>query len=302
MHLFDSEKYQNIDKSSQVLIDEEHLFSLLTIDNNTSENQHSIYKTKHNYIQLFFSLKNTCAVAFNMEHCVIKLKKNESGMVYFNEDHTNILFNLPPNSQIIVMLIPVKYFHSLFTTEENYLLNFSNFVIGKPIIETKATTPAQQVVLHQITQKPDNSPLNHLFLKAKAYELFSLYFSNTEDNNNNDNCPFMSNEETMSQLKKAKDIMIENMADPPSLEELAKAVGLNIKKLKQGFKEVYGAPVFTFLLNYKLEFSKKLLLENKLNVNEIGNKVGYSTSSHFIAAFKRKFNITPKQFTKQNHV
>ncbi|NIJ45394.1 AraC-like DNA-binding protein [Wenyingzhuangia heitensis] len=300
MQLFNPKKYQNIDRSTPILIDENNLFSLLTLSNNTTDNQHPIFKTKHNYIQLFFNLKETSTVAFNMEHCAIELKNNESGMVYFNEEETNILFNLAPDSEIIAMLIPVQYFHSLFTTEENYLLNFDNFVIGKPIIETKATTPAQQVVLHQISKKPDNSPLNNLFLKAKAYELFSLYFSNTEDNSS-DNCPFISNEDTMAQLKKAKDIVIENMADPPSLDELAKMVGLNIKKLKQGFKEVYGTPVFTFLLNYKLEFSKKLLLENKLNVNEIGNKVGYSTSSHFIAAFKRKFGITPKQFTKQNN-
>lgn len=297
---YDSKKYQNIDKSTQVLIDEKNLFSLLTIRNDTSDIQSFVHKTKHNYIQLYFNLKATSTIAFNMEHCAIELKKNESGMVYFNEDETNILFNIPADSQIIAMLIPVQYFHSLFTTEENYLLNFSNFVVGKPIIETKATTPAQQVVLHQITQKKNNSPLNHLFLKAKAYELFSLYFSNTDDNNN-ENCPFMSNEDTMTQLKQAKDLIIEQMADPPSLENLAKHVGLNLKKLKQGFKEVYGAPVFTFLLNYKLEFSKKLLLENKLNVNEIGNKIGYSTSSHFIAAFKRKYGITPKQFTKQNN-
>ncbi len=300
MQFFDSKKYQNIDKSTQVLIDEENLFSLLTLKNDTTKNQHLIHKTKHNYIQLFFNLKSPSTIAFNMEHCAINLNKDESGMIYFNKDSTNILFKLAPDAQIIVMLIPVQYFHSLFTTEENYLLNFDNFVIGKPIIDTKATTPAQQVVLHQITQKPDNSPLNHLFLKAKAYELFSLYFSNTEENSN-ENCPFISNEDTMTQLKKAKDIIIENMADPPSLDELAKIVGLNIKKLKQGFKEVYGTPVYSFLLNYKLEFSKKLLLENKLNVNEIGNKVGYSTSSHFIAAFKRKFGITPKQFTKQNN-
>lgn len=297
---FDPNKYQNIDKGTQVLIDEKNLFSLLTLRNETSENQHFVHKTKHNYIQLFFNLKAASKVAFNMEHCAIELQANESGMVYFNEDETNILFNLAPDSQIIVMLIPVKYFHSLFTKEENYLLSFNNFVIGKPIIEKKATSPAQQVVLHQINNRKDNSPLSGLFLKAKAYELFSLYFSNAEENTN-DNCPFMSNEDTMTQLKQAKDIVIEHMADPPSLEELAKTVGLNIKKLKQGFKEVYGAPVFTFLLNYKLEFSKKLLLENQLNVTEIGNKIGYSTSSHFIAAFKRKFGITPKQFTKQDN-
>lgn len=298
---FDAHKYQNIDKSSLLLVDEKSQFSLLILENNSSDSQHFVHKTHHNYIQLYFTVKNTNKVAFNMEHCAIELAKNESGMVYFNEEETHILFSLAPESQLVVMLIPVKYFHSLFTTEENYLLNFDNFVIGKPIIEKKDASPAQQVVLHQIINKIDNSPLTQLFIKAKAFELFSLYFSNAEENSN-ENCPFMSNEETMSQLKQAKDIILEHMADPPSLEELAKTVGLNIKKLKQGFKEVYGAPVFTFLLNYKLEYSKKLLLENKLNVNEIGNKIGYSTSSHFIAAFKRKFGITPKQFTKQNNI
>ena len=297
---FDSEKYKNIDKSTKILIDEKHLFSLLILDNYSSEKQHYIFKTERNYIQLFFNLKTTSKIAFNMEHCAVELQKNESSMVYFKDDNMNILFEMGEDSQIIVMLIPVQYFHSLFSDENNYLLNFNNFVIGKPIIETKTTTPSQQVVLHQIINKQDSSPLGNLFLKAKVFELFSLYFSNVNDNTN-ENCPFMSNEDTLGQLKKAKDIILENMADPPSLEELSKIVGLNIKKLKQGFKEVYGAPVFSFLLNYKLEFAKKLLIENQLNVNEIGNKVGYSNSSHFIAAFKRKFGTTPKQFTKQTN-
>ena len=32
------------------------------------------------------------------------------------------------------------------------------------------------------------------------------------------------------------------------------------------------------------------------NVNEVGMKVGYSTASHFIAAFKKKFGTTPKKY------
>ena len=74
-------------------------------------------------------------------------------------------------------------------------------------------------------------------------------------------------------------------------------MGLNIKKLKSGFKEYYGSPVFTFLLNYKMELAKTLLIEQQFNVNEIASKLGYSTSSHFIAAFKKKYGITPKQYS-----
>jgi AraC family transcriptional activator of pyochelin receptor len=69
-----------------------------------------------------------------------------------------------------------------------------------------------------------------------------------------------------------------------------------------GFKEFYGTPVFTFLLNYKLDYSKKLLEDNNLNVSEIAILIGYSNSSHFIAAFKKRFGVTPKQFTKQEEL
>jgi AraC family transcriptional activator of pyochelin receptor len=62
---------------------------------------------------------------------------------------------------------------------------------------------------------------------------------------------------------------------------------------------LYGMPVFTFLFHYKMEHAKKLLAINGNNVNEVATQIGYSTSSHFIVAFKKKFGITPKQFTKQ---
>jgi AraC-like DNA-binding protein len=86
------------------------------------------------------------------------------------------------------------------------------------------------------------------------------------------------------------------MAEPPSLQELANEIGLNIKKLKEGFKQIYGDTVFSFLFDYKMEYSRRLLETNQYNVNEVGVKVGYSTASHFIAAFKKKFGTTPKKY------
>jgi AraC-like DNA-binding protein len=45
-----------------------------------------------------------------------------------------------------------------------------------------------------------------------------------------------------------------------------------------------------------MEHARRLLESNQLNVNEVGIKVGYSSSSHFIAAFKKKFGTTPKKY------
>jgi len=45
-----------------------------------------------------------------------------------------------------------------------------------------------------------------------------------------------------------------------------------------------------------MEFARKLLETGSHNVNEVGLKVGYSTASHFIAAFKKKYGTTPKKY------
>ena len=87
------------------------------------------------------------------------------------------------------------------------------------------------------------------------------------------------------------------MANPPQLKELAREVGLNEYQLKAGFKNIYGSPVFQFLTDYKMEHARKLLDSGTYKVNEVGFMVGYSNSSHFIAAFKRKFGITPKKYS-----
>ncbi len=289
------ELYKNIDKSAHVLIEEKDAFKVLYFNNLTDHIGKFQTKLINNYIQLYFCTENEVTVAFNMEHCAINLKENDSSMVYFKEESMNILYNIPSQSQLTVVLISLDFFHSLFSDEGNILFNFKNYKIGQPIIEPREIENSEQMILKQLISVRITDSLRPIYLKGKVYELLSYYF-NTSTESNNALCPYIPNEDTVGKIKQAKDIVIEQMNNPPGLHELAKMVGLNIKKLKSGFKEFYGLPVFTFLLNHKMELAKKLLLEQQLNVNEIATKLGYSTSSHFIAAFKRKYGITPKQF------
>ncbi len=292
-----SENYNNVDKSTHFLYNEKSTFKVMHFNNLTDKPQRFKQKLSNNYIKLFFCKQQECIVAFNMEHCAINLTSGNSSMVYFKDEEMTILFNLPPQSELIAIFISIEYFHSLFSIEGNFLFNFSSFKTGKPIIEPKETSSTIKLVLNQLTSNRTIETLRPIFIKGKVYELLSYYFS-TASENETESCPYIANEETVSKIKHAKEIIIEEMNNPPSLPDLAKKVGLNIKKLKTYFKEFYGVPVFTFLLNYKMELAKNLLQEQKLNVNELAIHLGYSTSSHFIAAFKRKFGITPKQFAK----
>jgi len=292
-----SGNYKNIDKSTHCIFNEEYTFKVFHFNNLSFDSNLYQYQLKNNCIHLYFSIHHECKVAFNFEHCAINLTANNSNMVYFKDEQMKVLFNLPPESELIVVLISLEYFHSLFSIDGTMLFNYNSLKGDKPIIEPKEINSSIKLILNQLVTKQTNESLRPIFIKGKVYELLSYYFSSPTEIEN-ESCPYISNEETLSKIKHAKQLIIKEMNNPPSLPNLAKEVGLNIKKLKTEFKEVYGAPVFTFLLNYKMELAKNLLLEQQLNVNEISIKLGYSTSSHFIAAFKRKYSITPKQFSK----
>ncbi|WP_111709490.1 AraC family transcriptional regulator [Lutibacter citreus] len=289
--------YKNIDKSSYLIFNEKSTFKVFYFNNLSDETQLLKKNLTTNYIQIYFSLHGDNVVAINMEHCAVPIKSGNSTMVYFKDETMDVLFKITPKSELIGVLISIEYFHSLFSTEGNIPFDFSSFKTGKPIIEPKEINPSIGLILNQLKTKQTNQSLRTVYIKGKVYELLSYYFSSNAETET-ENCPYIASEETISKIKQAKEIIIEEMNNPPSLNELAKKVGLNIKKLKTDFKEFYGAPVFTFLLNYKMELAKKLLQEQQLNVNEIALNLGYSNSSHFIAAFKRKFGITPKQFAK----
>jgi AraC-like DNA-binding protein len=86
------------------------------------------------------------------------------------------------------------------------------------------------------------------------------------------------------------------MTDPPTLDQLSVEIGLSLKILKDGFKQLYGDTVFAYLLDHKMDEARRMLNSQKYNVNEVGLKLGYSTASHFISAFKKKYGTTPKKY------
>ena len=103
-------------------------------------------------------------------------------------------------------------------------------------------------------------------------------------------------EENVRKIRKAKEIILAQMSEPPTLQELSSEIGLNIKKLKEGFKQIYGETVYGYLIDHKMNEARRMLNAKQHNINEISLRLGYSTSSHFISAFKKKYGTTPKKY------
>ena len=247
------------------------------------------------YIQFHFCLKGSSQFIFNKGRYVLNILEENSLLLYNPEKDLPIHLEVNPNSWLVSVLISIKKFHGLFSQEADYISFLSIENKNKKYYKDGKISPSMAIALNQLVNFNFNESIKNLYFKSKAYELLSLYFNRSEDANI-EQCPFLVDEANVLKIRKAKDIIISRMAEPPSLNELADEIGLNLKKLKEGFKQIYGDSVFSFLFDYKMEVARKLLETGDHNVNEVGLKVGYSTSSHFIAAFKKKYGTTPKKY------
>ena len=248
-----------------------------------------------NFIQFHFCGKGDGTFLFNNGNYKMPLLEENSLLLYNPKRELPIDLELKTKSWLISVVISINKFHALFSEESEYIsfLNIENK--DKQYYKEAPMSPSMVIVLNQLANFNIVPTIKNLYYKAKAYELLSLYFNRTEDANA-ENCPFLNDEENVLKIRKAKELVIARMAEPPTLQELSDEIGLSLKKLKEGFKQVYGDSVYSFLFDYKMESARKLLNSGEYNVNEVGLKLGYSTSSHFIAAFKKKFGTTPKKY------
>lgn len=247
------------------------------------------------FIQFHFCLKGEGSFLFNQGSYAMSLKEDDSLLLYNPQRDLPIHLDLTAKTWVVSVLISIKQFHSLFSMEAGFIPFLSEENLDKKYYNTAPINPAMAVVLSQIINYNLHPSVRKLYLKGKAYELLGLYLNKPEDADT-EQCPFLVDEDNVLKIKRAKDIIISRMTDPPGLQELSEEIGLNMKKLKEGFKQIYGDSVYSFLFDYKMEVARKMLESGDHNVNEVGLKVGYSTSSHFIAAFKKKYGTTPKRY------
>ena len=291
----DLNKEKSVDKSSfdETLV-EDGVF-VLAYKNEANEMQSVAKEIDSDYIQFHFCIKGSSQFVFNEGRYRLNILEENSLLLYNPQRELPINLEINPHSWMISILISIKKFHSFFSHEADYITFLSEDNRDKKYYKDGVISPSMAIVLNQLINYNLNQSIKPLYFKGKAYELLSLYFNRSEDADI-EQCPFLVDETNVIKIRKAKDIIISRMAEPPSLQELADEIGLSLKKLKEGFKQIYGDSVFSFLFDYKMEVARKLLEAGNDNVNEVGHKVGYSTSSHFIAAFKKKYGTTPKKY------
>ncbi len=94
----------------------------------------------------------------------------------------------------------------------------------------------------------------------------------------------------------------EHYAEDLSLEKMASVVFLNPAYFSQLFKHKTGQGFKEYLTSLRLEQAKLLLLNPKLKLAEIAERVGYQDMRHFTQMFRKRFHLTPTEYRQQENI
>ena len=97
------------------------------------------------------------------------------------------------------------------------------------------------------------------------------------------------------------DFIEQNYFRKITLEELSSITFLSPYYLLRLFKKYTGYTPGEYINKYRLDFSKKLLLEPELTIEQIAFNLGFNTHSYFSKMFKKSTGLTPGQF-RENYM
>lgn len=153
----------------------------------------------------------------------------------------------------------------------------------------------KRVALDALLNHSYSGAMENIFVNSKVHELllYSLECLINEKEETGFACKFLADESGRDRIYQAREILLRHIGDPITIKELSRKVAMNECYLKKGFKEVFGTTIFDFYQQQRMEHAKYLLYEKGLSVTDVSAMLGYSSISHFSAAFKKHTGLKP---------
>ncbi|GAB1543937.1 AraC family transcriptional regulator [Scytonema sp. NUACC21] len=100
-------------------------------------------------------------------------------------------------------------------------------------------------------------------------------------------------------LRQAIEYINQNLEKDLTLAEIAAAVGMSMYHFSRLFKQSTGYSPHQYVLNSRIEKSKRLLAKTEEAIDQICQQVGFQSQSHFTNVFRKFIGTTPKAYRKQ---
>lgn len=225
------------------------------------------------------------------EELTLTIIKEGSLKIIFNEDS----FDLLPNE---VVLINEQVPHCATINKKSYD-GYVLYLDKKFLLKNHLQYSLPYTLLQNKTIYTEFLLLCNCLLDEKCIDLekeeklfnfcFLIFSLDKKD--------FLFEKKEQKLANEIKDYLDINYLENFSLEELSLEFELSIVHLIRVFKNQFGLPLHSYILNKKVHKAKDLLTTN-LSISQVAQDSSFFDQSHLNRNFKRVFQITPKEYQK----
>ena len=225
----------------------------------------------------------------------IEIPVKEGGHVYLDKN----CYDISAHKIICVKPGVVRHTSKCFTC---YYIHISlekgdlyNILINLPdFIEIQSPETYYDIYVNMIKAFNSTKLQNNILLYSEVLRLINMLCktsSKTEQTQKG------SSEAVVSALEYLND----NYLSDITLKDIAEYVHLSPIYFRNLFVNEMGISPHTYILNKRIEKSKKLLALNYSSMSDVAQSCGFSSQSYFNYVFKKVVGITPKQFKIENN-
>ncbi|MEQ8359305.1 MAG: AraC family transcriptional regulator [Cytophagales bacterium] len=239
-------------------------------------------------------------ISSDIQNTQNNLDESNYGILAYPFQDWAITIDLNSNSSIGLIAVTVNKIHELFDLDIEDKISpreVAKNYRSKTFLSLRAKKPSFSIVSNELFEHNLKNNFSGIYEKAKVLEIMSMYLEQGNYSEHESNaCPVIHDNLEEEKIRRVEKILISNMSNPPSIPELAKMVGTNEMKLKSNFKKIFRNTIYGYLVNHRMDSARLILDKGNVQIKDVAYSVGYANPSHFIAAFKKKFGVTPKKY------
>lgn len=215
---------------------------------------------------------------------------------FYADEHVSFAHHVSADKplQCIVIVTALRNLEKLPNDEGDIFSNLLNELVNPSDSYVEGPrffmSPEMNHVVDLVFKNKYHGKTKMMFFRSQMTVLLSHFFGHLASTETD-----KLKKPEQNKLHLAKEILLKNIDNPPSLSELSRLIGLNSYALKKDFKNLFGVPVFKYLQNQRLEVANNLIRHENATVQEAAWHVGYDSLSSFSNAFAKKFGYRPSQ-------
>ena len=168
--------------------------------------------------------------------------------------------------------------------------------ISVPLLYTP-DTPCYQEIAACVDANDEirrtNPPGYELFIKSQLYMLFFLLINRCRTAETP-----RADRKSLDKMKRILKYIENHYMDKITIADIAKETGLSQSHFMKYFKNIMGTSFIDYLNEYRLTMASRLLISSESSILNIASEVGYENLSYFNRTFKKRYEMTPREYRK----